>query len=63
MAPRKPRGLSKDEQDLWRRVADTAAPLHPNRPPKFDDRFGADIRAKAKAKRASCTISPADPRV
>ncbi len=48
MAPRKPRGLSKDEQDLWRRVADTAAPLHPNRPPSLTTDLGQISAQKPK---------------
>ena len=30
---RRPRGLRPDEQELWQRIAASAQPLHPSRPP------------------------------
>ena len=66
MTRRRPRGLTADERDLWRKVTRQDAPLHPERPPPIAEQVGqraappppADIPPFRIGERAAETAMP-----
>ena len=55
MSGRKPRGLRPDEEALWRKVRDSAIPLHPEKRPSLPQ---AVKKALAPAPRKKAPVAP-----